>query len=373
MDAVNDYQDHLYALVIVGGGGTRLWPKSRNKTPKQFLRLFKKQTLTQITISRLSKFIPWEKIFVVTTTKEYKDEILAEVPQLIASNVIYEPLRRNTAPAHGLGAIVIAKKDPDAVIINSYCDQLIDPEHVYVKDIKLAARVAFSQDVLVTMGIKPTYPNIGYGHIKRGARWDVLDGKTIYEVDKFTEKPPLQLAKKYTASGNYYWNAGQYVWRADTILSALDKHEPKIAKGLKRISEYLNMPEFEKVLLEEYEKMPEISIDYAVSEKAKNFLIVPADYRWTDIGDWKEVWENLPKDAQGNVIVDGDEEGGRVINIDTSDAIIHTDGRLVAIIDVDNVVVVDTKDALLICSKSRAQNVKKIVEKLKEEKEVDLL
>lgn len=369
----DNYSDHLYALIVAGGGGTRLWPKSRNIRPKQFLPLFGKQTLIQITARRFSSFVPWPKIFVVTTTPAYKKEIQKEVPMIPSENIIVEPFRRNTAPAHGLGAMVIFKKDPQAVILNESADHLIDPEKNYIKTMKAAAQAAFAGDWLVAVGIKPSYPNIGYGYIKRGDKNSVIKGKTIYKLDRFTEKPELKVAKKYLSTGLYYWNANQYVWRADSILKALGKHVPKIAASLQKIGDSYRSAGFDVTLKKEYEKMPDISIDYAVSERAKNFLLLVADYHWTDIGDWKEVWENLPKDENNNVIIDGEEPGGRVINIDTSDALIQTDGRLIAVVDVDNVAIIDTKEILLVCAKSRAQNVKKIVEQLKEEKETEYL
>jgi len=369
------YKDHIYALIVVGGGGTRLWPRSRNASPKQFLKLFNKQSLTQITSNRLHKILDWEKIFVVTTTYDYKREILKEVPDLIAENIICEPSRRNTAPAHALGAIYIYSKDPDAVIINDYADHLMNPEKIYLRNMGSAALAAYKGDYLLATGIRPTYPNIGYGYIKRGERVDLAAGKIIYKLDKFTEKPDLATAEKYLKSGDYLWNAGQFVWRADSILKALEKYAPDIYKPLQGVVSSLGKgkEEEEKAIAQAYEQIPEISIDYAIAEKADNFITFVADYQWTDIGDWKEVWENLPKDSVGNVVIDGDEEGGRVINIDTSDALIHTNGRLIAIVDVDNICIVDTHDALLVCAKSRAQNVKKIVEQLKKEKKKEYL
>lgn len=376
----NNYKDHLYALIVAGGGGTRLWPKSRNKTPKQFLYLFNRKTLTQITAERLNKFIPWENIFVVTVSEAYKKETKKEVPGIPADNIVVEPARKNTAPAHGIGALYIYKKDKDAVVINAAADHLISPVNKYIKASKAAASAAFSGDLLVALGIKPTYPNIGYGHIKRGKKFGVFEGKTFYKITKFVEKPPLPLAKRYTKSGDYYWNANQYVWRAETYLKALEKHEPKVGEAINRISEAIGTKKEEEIIKKEYSHMPDttsegkdLSIDYAVSEKADNFLVLPVDYNWTDIGDWNEVWKNLEKDEGGNVIIDGDAPGGEIINLDTTDALIHTDGRLIAVVDVDNIVVVDTGNAVLICSKSKAQNVKKIVQQLKKEKKVEYL
>lgn len=369
----DNYKDHLYALVLAGGGGTRLWPKSREEAPKQFLPLFKKQTLTQITLKRLNELLPWERIFVVTVSEEYKREILREVPQVVNQNVLVEPARRDTGPAHGLGALYISKKDPQAVIITEAVDRLVKPVSRYLKILATAARVAFENKVMVAMGVEPRYANPGYGHIKRGEKWNSVNSVKFYKLAEFVEKPPLELAEKYTASGNYYWNAGQFVWRADDLLRSLKNNAKEVGDKLKLIDSAIGSGKERTVLKEAYRSMPKIAIDYAVAEKDKNFLVVEGDFFWTDIGDWKEVWENLPKDKNKNVIIDGDIPGGRVINIDTSETLVHLDGRLIAMVDVDDIAIVDTKDVLLVCKKSRAQSVKKIVERLKEEKKLELL
>ena len=368
-----DYRKHVFALIVAGGGGTRLWPVSRNNEPKQFLKLFGGKTLFQITFQRISNFLPPERIFVVTVSEDYKKRILKQTPLVKPENVIVEPARRNTAPAHGLGPLYIFKKDPDAVIINAAADHLVEPAFSYEKNMMVATRVAFEGDWMVCVGIKPTYPHTGYGYLKKGKKYKMVNSKYVYFRDSHVEKPELSVAEKFLKSGDYLWNANHYVWRADTFLNALKEHSPEVYKPLKAISSVLDTKKEESAIKSEYEKMPEIAVDYAVSEKAKNFLLVIADYRWTDIGDWKEVWENLPKDSLGNVVIQGDDPKSRVINIDTSDAMVYLNGRVVALVDVDNVVIVDTKDALLVCSKSRAQNVKKIVEKLKEEKKEELL
>ena len=375
-----DYRKHLYALIVAGGGGTRLWPRSRNTTPKQFLKLFKNQTLMQNTSERFNKLVPWENIFVVTVSDEYKNEIRKEVPKIPPKNILVEPARKNTAPAHALGASYILKKDKDAVIINDAADHLVSPESWYFKASRAAAKAAFSGDWLVALGVKPTYPNPGYGHIKKGSIFGKYEGKLLYKVEKFIEKPPLPLAKIYTTSGNYYWNANQYVWRADTYLKALNEHEEKVGKAMDAIFKAIGTKDEKKTIEREYSLMPDktsegkdLSIDYAISERAKNFLVLPVSYNWTDIGDWNEVWRNLEKDETGNVIIDGNEPGGEIINIGSSDTLVHKNGRMIALIDVDNIVIVDTKDALLICKKGTAQSVKSIVDELKRGKHADLL
>lgn len=361
------YKDHLYALVLAGGGGTRLWPRSRNKSPKQFLPLFEGKTLTQLTLHRLNKILPWEKIFVVTVSEDYRKEILREVSQMIKENILVEPARRETGPAHGLGALYISKIDPEAVLVTEAVDRLVKPVERYLEILQASAKVAYDEKIMIAMGVKPRYAHPGLGYIKKGKKWGEVNGTIFFKLDKFVEKPPQELAEKYTKSGEYYWNAGQFVWRADTLLASLEKNAPDVFSRLREIGDAIGTEKEESVLKKSYEFMPQIAIDYAVAEKDRNFLVVDGDFHWTDIGDWNEVWENLPKDEGNNVIIDGDVPGGRVINIDTSETLVHLDGRLIAMVDIDDIAIVDTKDILLVCKKSSAQSVKKVVEKLKEE------
>jgi len=366
-------ENHLYALFNAGGGGTRLWPRSRNKTPKQFLKLFGKKTLTQLTVERYSKVLPWERMIIVTTSNYYKKELLKELPKLPSENIVVEPARKNTGPAHGLGALYVYKRDKDAVIMTSPVDHLVSPDDKYLKTIKIAAEMASKGDNLVTVGITPTYPHTGYGYIQRGEKVTQINGREIFKVAKFTEKPKLDTAKKFFKGGKHFWNTSQFVWRADSILNSLKKHSPDVYRLLEKIDKVIGTKDEQKVLKAAYEEMPEVAIDYAVAEKAKNFYLVVAEYNWTDIGDWKEVWENIDKDKSGNVLIDGDEPGGRVISLDTTNSIIHSDGRLLVVIGVDNLAIVDTKNAILICSKNQAQKVKKIVNQLKKEKNNEYL
>lgn len=357
----------MYALILAGGGGTRLWPKSLEKTPKQFLPLFfDNNTLTQLTFERFKRSIPVEKIFCVTVSEDYKKEILNEIPEFKKENIIVEPARRETGPAHALGAWVIQRKDPDAVIITESADRLVKPVGRYLEVLEACAKVAYEDRKLVALGVPPLYPHIGLGHIKKGEKYKQVGDIHFFNLEKFIEKPELELAKKYTVSKDYYWNAGEYVWRADSLLSEIKMHAPQIYNNLEKIKDITKIASI-------YEDMPKIGIDYAIAEKSKNFIVVHGDFSWTDVGDWKEVWENSKKDNGGNVVISTGEKGGEVINIDTTDALIHSDGRLIAAIDVDNLIIVDTKEALLICSKSHAQSVKKIVEKLKADNRKELL
>lgn len=369
----DNYKKHLYALILAGGGGTRLWPRSRQKTPKQFLKLFDNETLTQVAVRRFTEILPLEKIFIVTVSERYKSEIIRQIPKFPKENIIVEPARRETGPAHALGALFIQSKDPDAVIMTEAADRLVKPVHRYLETISRAAKVAYEKHVLIAMGVEPRYPHTGLGHIKKGEKFKVEGNVDFYKLEKFVEKPPIELAKKYTSSGKYLWNAGQYVWRADDLLESFRKHQPQIYKDLEDIKPHIGKSDEDEVLAREYKKMPSISVDYAISEKETNFMVVAGDFFWTDIGDWREVWANSKKDAKSNVIISGDEPGGEVVTIDTTDTLVHSDGRMVAVVGLDNVIIVDTEDALLVASKSHAQDVKKIVEKLKEEKKESLL
>jgi mannose-1-phosphate guanylyltransferase len=327
----------------------------------------------QVAVRRFSEVLPWEKIYVVTVSHDYRREVLKECPRLHEENVIVEPERRETGPAHGLGALIIHHRDSEAVIMTEAADRLVKPISRYLEVLTAAAKMAFEEKVLIAIGVEPRYPHTGLGHIKKGHKIPYKGDIDFYKLDKFVEKPSIELAKKYTESGDYLWNAGQYVWRADILLLSYKENAPEIYKNLLEIESHIDSKD-EKVFLEsEYKKMPTISVDYAITEKSKKFVAVAGDFFWTDIGDWREVWANSKKDSQSNVIISGDEPGGEVINIGTTDSLIHTDGKMIAVVGLDNIVVVDTKDALLVASKSHAQDVKQIVEKLKEEKRTELL
>jgi mannose-1-phosphate guanylyltransferase len=327
----------------------------------------------QVAVKRFSEVLPWEKIYVVTVSNDYKREVLRECPRLHEDNVIVEPERRETGPAHGLGALIIQHKDPNAVIMTEAADRLVKPIGRYLEVLTAAAKMAYEEKVLVAVGVEPRYPHTGLGHIKKGQKIPKKGNISFYKLERFVEKPSTELAKKYTESGDYLWNAGQYVWRADSLLTEFKENAPDIYKNLMEILPHLGTKEEKTFLESEYKKMPKISVDYAITEKSKNFVTVAGDFFWTDIGDWREVWANSKKDNQSNVVISGDEPGGEVVNIGTTDTLIHSDGRMVAVVGLDNIVIVDTKDALLVASKSHAQEVKQIVEKLKEEKRTELL
>lgn len=359
---------HTYVLILAGGGGTRLWPISRDETPKQFIDIFGGKSLFRITFERALKITTPDKIFVNTSSK-YLSIIKKEAKELAPDQIIGEPLRRDTAMGFAMGALFIRHRDPDAVIANFYSDHLITPESHFVKNVKYAAKIAYEENEFVTIGVKPNFPHTGLGHIKASKKHpkylDALVGT------KFVEKPPLPLAKKYTDSGEYYWNTGYYVWKADTILKLLQIHSPKTVALFNKMESSIGTTSEREELQRVYQMAPSISIDYAVSNKLKKFVCIAGDFNWTDVGDWKEVWNNLPQDGLGNVI-QGTEKS-HYIGIDSENNLLVLNKKLIATVGLHNMIIIDTPDALLICPKDSAQAVKKTVEMLKEKKLTEYL
>jgi len=368
----NVLNDHLYALVICGGGGTRLWPRSRNKTPKQFSRLFGKETLYQKTIRRLKGLVSLSRIYIVTTSREYAQEIKKEMPGIPSGNIFWEPTRRNTAIACGLGTLIVHKKDPQAIIMNFWADHLVEKEEVFRKVEKAAAIVAFEEKTLVAIGIKPTWPHTGLGYIKAGKVFERINGISVYKLEKFVEKPDQKTAEKFLKSGNYYWNSGMYVWQADFFLKALEKYASKTFSALEKIGNTFGKKEFLKVMKSAYEEAPDISVDVAVSEKVKNAFVIPADFGWNDVGDWSVIYELVSKDKDGNAIVKFGQKG-EFIGLEAKNNLIQFDDQLIAAIGVEDLIIIDTTDAVLICRKKDAQRVKDLVSLLKEKNKVKYL
>jgi mannose-1-phosphate guanylyltransferase len=358
------FEKHLYVIILCGGGGKRLWPRSRIKTPKQFIKLFGEKTIFQDTVTRSRTLVPYSKIFVVTNF-DYVDEVRKQAPGIPRKNIIAEPQAKNTALAMGIGALFIHKLDPLAVITNFASDHHVQNIRKFDQAVRSAAQAANLGDFLVTIGIKPTFPHTGMGYIKTTHLFKKIDNAEIFKVEKFVEKPDVTTAEKFLSEGGYFWNANLYTWRADSILRAFDKHLPKLAVGLEKIRESLGTPQEKKVIKITYEEAEDISIDYGVSEKASNMLLVPAEFPWSDIGDWKAAYDISKKDNQGNVIIF--EKGkGEFVGMETKNCLVHFSDELITTIGVENLIIVDTKDALLVCRKDRAEEVKKLVNLLKE-------
>lgn len=363
--------DHTYGVILAGGGGTRLWPKSRNKTPKQFLKLTGKQTMMQVAANRITKMIPWERIIVVTN-EMYREEVAEQLPEVPQENIIAEPDKRDTALAMLIGSLFALSKDPDAIVINGASDHVVTDEKEFVKVMKAAVTVAARGIDLVTVGITPTFPSSGFGYIKIGQDIEKIERDlSLFKVDSFTEKPNEATARAFISTGRYFWNANMYVWAAQTLVEAFRSHLPEMFEQTKDLRT-MDAASFHETLPAIYKSAQSISIDYAISEKADNLVLIPGDFGWNDVGDWKVVYELGKKDLSGNVLL-SDSDEVHTLTINSKNNLIHANGRLIALVGIDDMIVVDTDEIMMIAPKSRSQDVKKLVERLKEEDKKEYL
>ena len=364
---------HVYAVILAGGGGTRLWPKSRNNTPKQFLKLMGKHTMLQVTAQRLSSFIPWEKMIVVTNHK-YSKQVGQLLPELPKGNILAEPEKKDTALAMLVGSLYAHNLDPKAVVVNAAADHVVQDAVEFVRVMKAAATIAGENKYLVTVGITPKFASTAFGYIKisDSIRQSARDA-SLFKVESFTEKPNETTARAFLATGKYFWNANMYVWSTEAILEAFQQLQPKIWASAK-VFLGTSKAEFAALLAKVYAEVEAISIDYAISEKAENLVLIPGDFGWDDIGEWLVVYNLGQKDLAGNVIIsDGDQDRLPTLSVESQNNLIHSNGRLVALLGVRDMIVVDTPDIVMIAPKNRSQDVKKLVNRLKEENRTEYL
>jgi len=350
----------MYAAILAGGVGTRLWPRSREGMPKQMLDLVTDRTMLQETVHRIVPVIPPENIYVVTG-KAYAPIAREQLPELPPENVIVEPAGRSTAPCVGLAALHIWRRDPEAVMASLHADHVIRDAEGFRRALLAAGQVA-EDDVLVTLGIQPTGPATGFGYIHRGEQVSTVDGLPVFQVRRFVEKPPLPKAREYVESGEYYWNSGIFIWRASTILAAMESLMPDLHGQLMQIEAALGTPREWEVLEEVWEGVQSVSIDVGVMERAREVLVLPLDVGWSDVGDWAALADILPRDEDGNAVVRAEHVG-----LDTTGSLIYGSGRLIATLGLENMIVVDTGDVVLVCPRDRTQDVRRLVEKLKEQ------
>ncbi|GIL24939.1 mannose-1-phosphate guanylyltransferase [Actinocatenispora comari] len=363
----------FYAVVPAGGSGTRLWPLSRAGRPKFLHHLTgSDRTLLQATIDRLAPFAPAERTYVVTGVA-HAAGVSRQLPALPTDNILVEPSPRDSCAAIGLAAMVIARRDPDAIMGSFAADHLVrftERFHSSVRQAIDAARAGY----LTTIGITPTEPETGYGYLRCT---ETLDGGPAKLVGEFKEKPSHEVAVEYVESGKYLWNAGMFVWSVRAFLAELARQQPELHDGLSRVVDAWDSPQREEAIGEIWPTLPKISVDYAVMEgaaRAGRVATVPGSFGWTDVGDFHTLGVVLPMDDDGNVVVRGEERGGEVLAIDAHDTVVvPRSGRLVAALGVHDLVVVDTNDAVLVCPRNRAQDVKKLVDRLKERGERELI
>ncbi len=345
----------ITAVIMAGGRGERFWPKSRNSCPKQFLSLTSDgETMIRKTVNRLRPMVEAEDIFIVTNAA-YKDLVKEQLPEVPEDNILAEPCARNTAPCIAFAAAVIGRKYDDAVMLVLPSDHLIGYEDIYVSTLKKAVAVAEEGKNLVTIGITPTYPETGYGYINFGK-----EAGSAYEVERFVEKPDLPTAKKYLASGKYLWNSGMFVWKISSIMTDLKEFMPDIYEGALRIGEAFGTEKFTETLVKEFTAFTSESIDFGIMEKASNIYTIPGSFGWDDVGSWLAV-ERINETDDDKNYIDGD-----VITVDSKRTTICGGKRLVAAIGTRDIIIVDTDDVLLVCSKNNTQDVKKVIAQLKE-------
>jgi len=357
--------DRAYAVIMAGGSGTRFWPLSRQRTPKQLLALFGKNTLLEAAVERIQSVISPERIYIFTN-ELVRAKVARLLPRIPSHQIVAEPAARNTAPTIGLAAQEILRRDPDGIMVVLPSDHVIDQPDVFRRDLGAACRWAAVEGRSVVLGIKPTRPDIGYGYVRFGRREGRADGRAIFRVEQFTEKPALPSARKFLASGKYRWNGGMFIWRASTLLRNLEEFQPRIARLLARIDQAGGVrasASFRKI----YPKLEKISIDFALMQKISNIYGVSADIGWSDVGSWAVAFDLNPKDAQGSV------QPRYTVALNSTRNMIMSPRKQVVTVGVHDLVIVETEDALLVCSRDDSQNVGKAVQELERQGRRELL
>lgn len=346
----------IAALIMAGGRGERFWPKSRKNLPKQFLSLTDDgKTMIQLTVERILALVRLEDIF-IATNKAYRELVLEQIPGIPEENVLCEPIGRNTAPCIGLGAIHISHKYDDAIMLVLPSDHLIKFTNMFLKTLEIGAGVAEKNTNLVTIGITPDYPEKGYGYVKFDPH--KTEGQA-YAVERFVEKPSLEVAKEYLATEEYLWNSGMFIWKVSSILKNMQKFMPDTYEGLMKIKEAIGTPQQDILLEKEFNTMQAQSVDYGIMEKADDIYILPGTFGWDDVGSWLAVERIKKTNEFGNAVL------GNIITINTHNCIIQGDKKLIAIVGMEDTIVVDTQDATLICAKDSAGDIKRVTENLK--------
>lgn len=344
-----------YAVIMAGGKGERFWPMSRLKTPKQLLAITGEKTMIQKTVDRLRGFVQPDKVVIITNSVQ-SPAIKKQLPDI--PTIIAEPCGRNTAPCIMLAAAYIAHEDENAIMVVLPADHVIHQVNTFSQTLADVVALAEREDALFTIGITPTYPATGYGYIHAGTKIDHKSGTDFFRVEEFREKPNLEVAKQFIESGEFFWNSGIFVWRVKTFLQALQEFMPDLYKAYTEIREAIKKGTADTVIAELYPGLANISVDYGIMEKAKRVMVAKSRFDWDDVGAWDAVASHFPRDEHGNVV------RAKFIGVDTSDCIVFSKESLVGCVGVDNLIVVVTDDAVLVCDKSRAQDVKSIVKQL---------
>lgn len=358
--------DDIYAVIMAGGSGTRFWPASRNALPKQLVRIVGDATMIQATVARLQPLIPPERVLVITTAA-LADETRRQLPMLKPEHVVAEPVGRDTAACACLAAVVVNRIRPGAVSILLPADHVITPADSFQASLAAAAEVARGGS-LVTFGIPPRHPATGYGYIHVGERLPDVGGVVVNRVERFVEKPDEATARRYLEHGDYRWNAGIFVWRADAVLEEFSRHCRWLSDALAPVGTAFGTPRFAQVLADAYGPLKKISVDYALMEKAADIRVVTGEFAWDDVGSWDSLYDHLDPDAQGVIT------RGPTCAVDCRETLLVSEtGQTIAAVGLERMTVVATKDAILVVPKGRSQQVKQVVERLKAEGRDNLL
>lgn len=349
----------LFAIIMAGGSGTRFWPKSRRDRPKQLLTLHGDATMLQQTVARIAPLVPPDRVLIITGADQ-AEATRAQLPDLPADNVIAEPCPRDTAPCVGLAAEIVAKRDPEGAMVVMPADHVIRPAESFLAAVNAAVEVIKADpSALVTFGVKPDRPATGYGYIERGELVDTVGEIAVHQVVQFREKPDRETAQQFLDSGNFAWNAGIFVWRAQTILDEIKRHKPGLGEALKRVGEAWETPTWSDILNREFPKMERTPIDRAVMEKADNVKVLEVLYDWNDVGDWRALQALVDPDESGNTI-----QGNVLVSESKNSILVSDDGGLIAALGLDEIVVVQSGKATLVTRKDQLDKLKDLVESL---------
>ncbi|MGA1844749.1 MAG: mannose-1-phosphate guanylyltransferase [bacterium] len=347
----------VYAAILAGGHGTRFWPRSRKRNPKQLLDIIGSESMIRLTLARIEPYIPLDNLFIITS-RDLAPLISDHLPQLKPGNILAEPCGRNTAPALSLAAAHLLVQDPDSVMVVLTADHLIQKKSSFLNLLNKGVELARNSDHLITLGITPAFPETGYGYIQMG---ECIDNEHLcYRVKRYVEKPDRKTAQAYLKDGGYLWNSGMFIWRTQAFWNALEKFLPAMHSQFCLIKDSLEGEGYDETLRRVYETVESISVDYGIMEKSDRVLVIRADIGWNDVGSWTALEQILEKGENGNIIV------GHHLGIDSQNIIAYSHKKLLATIGIKDLIIVDTDDALLVCHKDRAQDIKNLVSLLEQ-------
>lgn len=356
----------LHAVIMAGGAGTRFWPRSTEARPKQFLNIFGDRTMLQSTVDRIEPLIPPERVWVITNEK-YVDLVQQQLPNVPTQNIVGEPVAKNTAPCVASAAALIQQRDPDGTMIVLPADHQITEPEKFLSILQAAESKATETDSLITIGIKPSRPETGYGYIECDeGDPEKRNGHEIKKVKQFREKPDLSSAREFLKAGNFLWNSGMFIWQASTILKEFELYLPEINEQLQKLTSSLEISDQTEAIDTFYHGCPSISIDYGIMEQAQSVFVVPGSFGWSDVGSWRAVYDLRSKDENGNAI-----QTDTALLAEANNNFIHSEsGKVIALVGVENIAVVETDKAILVCELDNSQGVKKIVNQLRNKEDL---